>query len=230
VVSGWHTRRDGERDFGNCSCHPWPRCLLFTVQAHGRSSVAPCRRGCGWRWTYSGKAGTRTQTDSRVCHKQEGLMARYRIIYTRQEPAAAPPSHQHIVAVGTGTEPCHYTHLWSLDQVLEAMRRGDSFYTQVSRAAGLRRSNRTTAPTAGGPTSVQTAMSLRTIIWTTSLVAADRKEAGSLSIVHIIFHRCDLGFYWAPSIHGPGPSDASQRLAASRCQALLLVFHSRRGE
>ncbi len=57
-------------------------------------------------------------------------MARYRIICTRQEPVTAPPSHQHIVAVGTGTEPRHYTHLWSLDQVLEAMRRGDSFFTQ----------------------------------------------------------------------------------------------------
>ena len=57
-------------------------------------------------------------------------MARYRIICTRQEPASAPPSHQHIVAVGTGTEPRHYTNLWTLDQVLDAMHRGDSFFTQ----------------------------------------------------------------------------------------------------
>ena len=57
-------------------------------------------------------------------------MARYRIICTRKEPAVAPPSHQHIVAVGTGNEPRHYTNIWTLDQVLEAMRRGDSFYTQ----------------------------------------------------------------------------------------------------
>ena len=57
-------------------------------------------------------------------------MARYRIICTRQEPASAAPSHQHIVAVGTGTEPRHYTHLWTLAQVLEAMRRGETFYTQ----------------------------------------------------------------------------------------------------
>lgn len=57
-------------------------------------------------------------------------MARYRIICTRQEPASAPPSHQHIVAVGTGNEPRHYTNIWTLDQVLEAMRQGDSFYTQ----------------------------------------------------------------------------------------------------
>jgi hypothetical protein len=57
-------------------------------------------------------------------------MARYRIICTRQEPATAPPSHQHIVAVGTGTGPRHYDNLWTLDQVLEAMRRGDSFFTQ----------------------------------------------------------------------------------------------------
>jgi hypothetical protein len=57
-------------------------------------------------------------------------MARYRIICTRQEPASAAPSHQHIVAVGTGNEPRQYTHIWTLDQVLEALRRGDSFYTQ----------------------------------------------------------------------------------------------------
>lgn len=57
-------------------------------------------------------------------------MARYRIICTRQEPASAAPSHQHIVAVGTGTEPRNYTQLWTLDQVLAAMRRGETFYTQ----------------------------------------------------------------------------------------------------
>ncbi len=57
-------------------------------------------------------------------------MARYRIICTRQEPASAPPSHQHIVAVGTGIDSRQYNTLWSLDQVLDAMRRGETFYTQ----------------------------------------------------------------------------------------------------
>jgi hypothetical protein len=57
-------------------------------------------------------------------------MARYRIICTRQEPATAPQSHQHIVAVGTGTEPGQYTSIWTLAEVVNAMRRGDSFYTQ----------------------------------------------------------------------------------------------------
>lgn len=61
-------------------------------------------------------------------------MARYRIICTRQEPASAAPSHQHIVAVGTGNEPRQYSNFWTLDQVLEAMRRGDSFYTQGERS------------------------------------------------------------------------------------------------
>jgi hypothetical protein len=64
-------------------------------------------------------------------------MARYRIICTRQEPASAPPSHQHIVAVGTGTEPRHYNNLWTLDQVLEALRRGDSFFTQGEQSARI---------------------------------------------------------------------------------------------
>lgn len=57
-------------------------------------------------------------------------MARYRIICTRQAPAASAPSHQHIVAVGTGVEPSHYTRLWTLDEVLDAMHRGDAFHTQ----------------------------------------------------------------------------------------------------
>lgn len=61
-------------------------------------------------------------------------MAKYRITCTRQEPASAAPSHQHIVAVGTGNQPGYYTHEWSLDQVLQAMRRGDSFYTQGQRS------------------------------------------------------------------------------------------------
>jgi len=57
-------------------------------------------------------------------------MARYRIICTVQEPANAPPSHQHIVAVGLGVEPRHYSAKWTLDQVIASMNRGDTFYTQ----------------------------------------------------------------------------------------------------
>jgi hypothetical protein len=64
-------------------------------------------------------------------------MARYRIICTRQESTSAVPSHQHTVAVGTGIEPRHYTHTWTLDQILESMRRGDTFYTQGERSGRI---------------------------------------------------------------------------------------------
>lgn len=55
---------------------------------------------------------------------------RYRIVCTVQEPASAPPSHQHIVAVGTGDDPNKAENRWSLDEVLAAMKKGDTFYTK----------------------------------------------------------------------------------------------------
>jgi hypothetical protein len=64
-------------------------------------------------------------------------MARYRITCTRQERASAAPSHQHIVAVGTGNDPHHYGYIWSLDQVLESMREGDTFYTEGERSGRI---------------------------------------------------------------------------------------------
>lgn len=57
-------------------------------------------------------------------------MANYRIVCTTQAPAGAPPSHQHIVMVGTGSEPNHWTNKWTVDQVVAAMDRGDQFYTK----------------------------------------------------------------------------------------------------
>ncbi len=56
-------------------------------------------------------------------------MASYRIVCTVQAPADQPSSHQHIVAVGTGTDPDRAENRWSLQQVLDAMDRGDTFYT-----------------------------------------------------------------------------------------------------
>lgn len=57
-------------------------------------------------------------------------MATYRIVCTEQAPATAPPSHQHIVAVGTGSDPAKADLRWVLNEVLAAMERGDVFYTQ----------------------------------------------------------------------------------------------------
>lgn len=57
-------------------------------------------------------------------------MARYRIVCTNQEPADQPPTHAHIVAVGTGIITTEYTRKWTLDEVLKAMKGGDTFYTK----------------------------------------------------------------------------------------------------
>ena len=56
-------------------------------------------------------------------------MSSYRIVCTIQAPADKPPSHQHIVAVGTGDDPNKADDRWTLQRVLEAMDRGTTFYT-----------------------------------------------------------------------------------------------------
>src|SRR5262245_26039533 len=57
-------------------------------------------------------------------------MARYRIVCTQQEPANHPPTDAHIVNVGTGSDPKKADRMWTSDEVLNAMKRGDTFYTQ----------------------------------------------------------------------------------------------------
>jgi hypothetical protein len=57
-------------------------------------------------------------------------MASYRIVCTTQEPANKPPQHAHIVAVGVGNEPTHYTQKFSLADVIRMIMLGDKFYTQ----------------------------------------------------------------------------------------------------
>ena len=64
-------------------------------------------------------------------------MARYRIVCTTQEPVNEPNRSAHIVAIGTGTEPNHYDRYWPLDAVLQAMGRGDQFYTQGVRSGRI---------------------------------------------------------------------------------------------
>jgi Protein of unknown function (DUF3892) len=57
-------------------------------------------------------------------------MAVYRIVCTTQAPADKMPSHQHIVGVGTGTDPNHANKLWTLQQVLNTMDAGEKFFSQ----------------------------------------------------------------------------------------------------
>jgi hypothetical protein len=61
-------------------------------------------------------------------------MARYRITCTLQEPAQNPPTHAHIVQVGTGTD-AGWERLWTVQQVYLAILAGESFYT-LSKSTG----------------------------------------------------------------------------------------------
>ncbi len=57
-------------------------------------------------------------------------MTAYRIVCTVQEPHSQPTTHAHIVAVGTGTNHQTPSQRLALAQVIAAMDRGDTFYTQ----------------------------------------------------------------------------------------------------
>ena len=57
-------------------------------------------------------------------------MATYRIVCTNQEPVHQPKTHAHIVAVGTGADATKADRRWSLAEVILAIDRGDTFYTQ----------------------------------------------------------------------------------------------------
>jgi hypothetical protein len=67
-------------------------------------------------------------------------MARNRIVCTDQEPVTQPTTHAHIVAVGIGTDPDAATTKLTLNEVVAAIDRGDTFYTQgktSGRVAGV---------------------------------------------------------------------------------------------
>jgi hypothetical protein len=62
--------------------------------------------------------------------EQKGaFVASYQVVCTVQEPAYAPPTHAHIVEIGTGTTRQYFSRKWSLSEVIRAIRSGDSFYT-----------------------------------------------------------------------------------------------------
>ena len=56
-------------------------------------------------------------------------MTDYRIVCTRQEPATAPISHQHIVQVGTGGDDGYVPPLLTVGDVLRLMAAGNTFHT-----------------------------------------------------------------------------------------------------
>ena len=57
-------------------------------------------------------------------------MADYRVVCSEQVPAAAHSRNAKIVAVGTGSDPDRASQRWTVAEVVNAMQRGDRFYTQ----------------------------------------------------------------------------------------------------
>ena len=57
---------------------------------------------------------------------------RQRIVCVEREPVFLPKHHPHVARVGTGLEPGTLARLWSVEEVIEAFARGDSFFTRSS--------------------------------------------------------------------------------------------------
>lgn len=55
---------------------------------------------------------------------------RYRIVCTTQEPAWEDHEHAAIKEVGTGTDPKKAKKRWTVQQVVDALDKGDTFYTK----------------------------------------------------------------------------------------------------
>jgi len=94
------------------------------------------------------------------------VMASYRIICTNQVPVTHPKTDAHVVAVGTGPTPQSYTNKWTLDQVLNAMRLGDTFYSRASPPAHSRVLRLTPARSAGAFTYDPRRTDCGTTTWT----------------------------------------------------------------
>jgi hypothetical protein len=57
-------------------------------------------------------------------------MASYRIVCVNKAH-----EHSHILSVGTGTTPDHWSRMWTVEEIIAAIRSGDRFYT-VSPSTG----------------------------------------------------------------------------------------------
>jgi len=57
-------------------------------------------------------------------------MARWRVVCVKRVQVLHPTPHGHTVGVGTGEWPNWADMRWRLDQVMAAMGKGDTFYTQ----------------------------------------------------------------------------------------------------
>lgn len=59
---------------------------------------------------------------------------RYRIVCTTQEPAWQGHEHASIKEVGTGQDPNKAEKRWTVQEVVDAIGRGDTFYTKGPRS------------------------------------------------------------------------------------------------
>jgi hypothetical protein len=66
----------------------------------------------------------------------EGEPVRHRVVCDVQVPVHLPTHHEHVAQVGTSSEPPEASRLWTAEEVIEAVARGDSFYTR-SPSTGL---------------------------------------------------------------------------------------------
>lgn len=74
----------------------------------------------------------------------------YRIVCTTQRPANQPPTHAHIVAVGTGTDPDKASKPWTLRQVIDAIDSGnDRFYTKGQYSGVIAQVHKVACPSCG---------------------------------------------------------------------------------
>lgn len=58
-------------------------------------------------------------------------MTEHRIVCTTQEPLSKPHEQAHIRAVGVGQDPSSADRKMQLEEVLQALKNGDKFYTLV---------------------------------------------------------------------------------------------------
>lgn len=79
-------------------------------------------------------------------------MPGHRVICTTQDPPNTAHEAAHIVLVGTGTTPDRYSKTWTVQEVHEAIARGDTFYTESPTTGARARVNPWSCRTCGRQT------------------------------------------------------------------------------
>jgi hypothetical protein len=53
----------------------------------------------------------------------------HKVVCTKQQPANKPPTHAHIVAIGTSSDGVAKDKMWTVREAYSAMDKGEAFYT-----------------------------------------------------------------------------------------------------